>query len=421
MAEKFFNEIVRFYLQNSYTQKTVIPFFHYRNQREIMDLSEQKYAQLVDLLYAVTDSFEGWQVFCKELSQALDATSTQILTLDLQNFSLAFTVFDGVRDSAEYYAAELEELKRPVQDDPRWLLALAMNPDEWMQCHKFNMAGTEEFVEAHRQKLATFGARYSAGYKLLHDKDILALLLVLTSETRQPLADADMAFINRLTPHIKRVINLQKNMYRFSVGALVGYSMINKLHQPVVLLSLTGTVLHANTAADRLMQQTEIIKIQNNNLVMPEPYLGEFQKNCQEFELCYRAGNYIAELDKSDTCVKIMHANDETLFVFSSLILPEVSMKSFGTRPLVMLTFYHPDFAPPVDTQLLTTALGLTPAESHISLLLLEGLSPKQIAAENKVSIDTVKKQMKSIFEKTDTHKQSDLVKLLLNFPKRYH
>lgn len=385
-----------------------------------MDLSNQKYTELVDLIYAVTDSFDGWQVFCKELSLALDAASTQISTLDLQNLSLAFTVFDGQRDSAEYYAAEIEAMKVPVNQDPRWLLALAMIPDEWVQCHKLFGDSTADFVQTHQQMISTFGARYSAGCKLFQDQEILALLIILTSELRQPLSETEFNFINRLTPHIKRVIQLQKHLYRFSMAALVGYAMINKLHQPVILLSLTGTVLHVNTAATHLMQQTEIIKIQNNNFAMPEPYLGEFQKNCQAFELCYRTGNYIAELEKNDTCVRIMHSDEETMFVFSSLILPETSMKSFGTRPLIMLTFYHPDFAPPVDSQLLSTALNLTPAECRIALLLLEGLSLKEIASENNVSIDTVKKQLQSIYEKTDTNKQVDLVKLLLNFPRSF-
>lgn len=385
-----------------------------------MDLSEQKYSELVDLIYAVTDSFDGWQTFCTELSLALDATSTQISTLDLQNLSLAFTVFDGLRDSAEYYAAEIEAMKVPVEKDPRWLLALSMIPDEWVQCHKLFGDSTADFVQTHQQMIATFGARYSAGCKLFQDKEILALLIILTSESRQPLTETDFNFINRLTPHIKRVMHLQKHLYRFSMGALVGYSMINKLHQPVILLSLTGAVMHANTAAMRLMEQTEIIKIQNNRFEMPSPYLEEFQQSCQQFELFYRAGNYISDLDKNDSCVKIMHSNDETMYVFSSLILPETSMKSFGTRPLVMLTFYHPDFAPPVDSQLLSTALNLTPAECRIALLLLEGFSPKEIASENNVTVDTVKKQLKSIYEKTDTHKQSDLVKLLLSFPRKF-
>ncbi len=383
-----------------------------------MNLSDQKYTELVDLIYAVTDSLDGWQIFCKELSLALDATSTQIASLDIQHSSLAFTAFDGQRDSAEYYAAELEALKRPVQQDPRWLLAMAVNTGEWIQCHKFFTEEMQEFAKTQQRIIATFGARYSAGYKLLHDQDILVVMLILTSESRQPLDQVDLDFVNRLTPHIKRVMQLQKHLYQFSMGALVGYALINKLHQPVILLSLTGNVLHANDAAYRLMQQTEIIKIQNSSLVMPEPYLSEFRKNCHEFELCYRAGNYIPELEKNDSCIKIMNVNKETLFVFSSLIIPETSMKSFGTRPLAMLTFYHPDFAPAVDAQLLSTALGLTPAECRIALLLMGGLSLKQIAHENQVTINTIKTQLKSIYEKTDTNKQSDLVKLLLNFPR---
>jgi DNA-binding CsgD family transcriptional regulator len=83
-----------------------------------------------------------------------------------------------------------------------------------------------------------------------------------------------------------------------------------------------------------------------------------------------------------------------------------------------MLTLFHPEHSISVDIQLLSSVFKFTPAECKVALSLLDGFSTKEIAQKNKVRADTVKKQIQSIYRKTSTHKQSELVKILLNFPK---
>jgi DNA-binding CsgD family transcriptional regulator len=56
---------------------------------------------------------------------------------------------------------------------------------------------------------------------------------------------------------------------------------------------------------------------------------------------------------------------------------------------------------------------NLTPAESRLLTCLLQGLSTLQYAAQSKLSQNTVRNQLKSIFEKTDVRRQSDLVGLV--------
>ena len=119
-----------------------------------------------------------------------------------------------------------------------------------------------------------------------------------------------------------------------------------------------------------------------------------------------------------DRAIKIQSDHGETLYIFASLLATEQELKAFGIRPLVMLTLFHPEHSASIDIQLLSSIFKLTPAECKIVLHLLDGLSTKEISEKNHVRPDTIKKQIQSIFKKTATHKQSELVKIILNFPK---
>jgi DNA-binding CsgD family transcriptional regulator len=64
---------------------------------------------------------------------------------------------------------------------------------------------------------------------------------------------------------------------------------------------------------------------------------------------------------------------------------------------------------------------GLTPAETEIANALLTGFSLEEIAQLRKVSIATVRSQMKGLMGKTDTQRQGDLIRLLSTLPRAVH
>lgn len=63
--------------------------------------------------------------------------------------------------------------------------------------------------------------------------------------------------------------------------------------------------------------------------------------------------------------------------------------------------------------ELLQQRFDLTAAEVRVVLLLFDGHSRKDIAALLKVSMNTLKSQLKSIFSKTGVSRQSELIRLL--------
>jgi DNA-binding CsgD family transcriptional regulator len=70
--------------------------------------------------------------------------------------------------------------------------------------------------------------------------------------------------------------------------------------------------------------------------------------------------------------------------------------------------------SPRLDPAMLQTLFSLTAAESALAQAVLGGDSLEQVAAELGVSPNTVKTQLKSIYVKTDTHRQAQLVRLLM-------
>jgi DNA-binding CsgD family transcriptional regulator len=73
------------------------------------------------------------------------------------------------------------------------------------------------------------------------------------------------------------------------------------------------------------------------------------------------------------------------------------------------------DDAKPARPELFSHAFRLTPAEARLAIHLASGASLTEAADEFGVTHNTVRAQLRSIFDKTDTHRQADLLRLLQN------
>ncbi len=65
-------------------------------------------------------------------------------------------------------------------------------------------------------------------------------------------------------------------------------------------------------------------------------------------------------------------------------------------------------------TELLVRLYCLTPAEANVAACLLRCEGLRQIAEELQVTLSTVRIHLQRVFDKTDTHRQADLVRLML-------
>ena len=92
---------------------------------------------------------------------------------------------------------------------------------------------------------------------------------------------------------------------------------------------------------------------------------------------------------------------------------PDLTTQAFGDEWAVLLSIAHPLLGQPPDINFVAAMLDLTPAEARLASLLAVGLDLTAIAAAQGVSINTVKTQLRSVYAKTDTRRQPELIRLI--------
>jgi DNA-binding CsgD family transcriptional regulator len=91
---------------------------------------------------------------------------------------------------------------------------------------------------------------------------------------------------------------------------------------------------------------------------------------------------------------------------------PGAELPSRG--PLAMVVIVDPERRPLPALDLLRQIYGLTRTEAAVAQLVLNGEGLGPIGEQLLLSRDTVKTHLRNVFNKTQTHRQAELVRLLL-------
>ena len=83
-------------------------------------------------------------------------------------------------------------------------------------------------------------------------------------------------------------------------------------------------------------------------------------------------------------------------------------------RPAVCIMITDPDEQRPLPSRRVQAAFGLTQAEARLASLLASGADLRTAAAELKITYGTARARLAEIFQKTETRRQGELIKLLL-------
>ena len=171
-----------------------------------------------------------------------------------------------------------------------------------------------------------------------------------------------------------------------------------------VAIDHLGFVLDTNSAADHLFDDNVFIK--NKRLVASDPQARSALEN-----LIQRlVATPVNDQRWGDPIV--IRRDGRRPIIAKMLQVPAAAKDLFlGARAL--LAFFPLEPKPRPDAPLLCKAFGLTPAEARLAAALANGTSLEAAADELHISRETTRTQLKMVFAKTDTHRQSQLVALL--------
>ena len=101
---------------------------------------------------------------------------------------------------------------------------------------------------------------------------------------------------------------------------------------------------------------------------------------------------------------------------FSLIVAPRPSNQfELGPAHSAAIIFVSdPESEIETDHAVLARLFGLTPAEGKLATLLMQGKSLEHTAEELSITHETARTHLKRVFDKTSTHRQGELVRLLL-------
>ncbi len=180
---------------------------------------------------------------------------------------------------------------------------------------------------------------------------------------------------------------------------------LNAMRLPAIALDQQGFVVEANAAAEAVFDND--FRIKDRRLFVRDPAARALLKDAID------QWRTLPRLNPLATDPIIVQRRDKMPVIVR--IWPfdgAAHLPAQEVRALLTLNALGPKPGPP--PAILAKTFRLTPAESKLACVIARGASPEIAAGELKISRETARNQLKSVFAKTDTHRQSELVALLL-------
>jgi DNA-binding CsgD family transcriptional regulator len=314
---------------------------------------------------------------------------------------LAGTVFpeQGNADFVNYYGSIDPNLKFISQG------AL----DEWRCCHEVNNQHFIDHNEFYQDFLLAYNARYRMTGRVNEDSDQYSLFGVLRAVGQQPFGVLEQQAAQRFSGHLQRALRLQKHTQILHTKAELGARAIDALALAMLIVDGAGVILHLNGAAEYLLNNRVCgLTCKAGQLFTDHPADKNKLRHIIVEATCYPATGGTMFLNGTESF------EPHHMFVTP---LPAASpfAQDWQIPLALILVMKAGKVLSPLD--LLGKLYDLSPAELRVASALLSGISTDEYGQQTGVSSNTVRTQLKSMFKKTGTRRQAELVAVLSRVP----
>lgn len=228
------------------------------------------------------------------------------------------------------------------------------------------------------------------------------------TRTQGEFSDTDIALLQQLVPHLRRSLLISRELSH-ARGDLE--ASIEQLLVPCVLLNDSQRVVAMNRGAHNLVECHPGIAVRQDRLIVMHPEtahrLNTLIRNC--------ASDHSDDRLSDGGFVKLPRKQRMPLVISVTRFRSDSQTGPWNDSQTVALLFYDPERKLFPSEQILLEIYGLTRAEARIAALLTAGSRIEEITGKLQISENTVKCHLKAIFAKTGTHRQSEVVSLLLS------
>jgi DNA-binding CsgD family transcriptional regulator len=180
---------------------------------------------------------------------------------------------------------------------------------------------------------------------------------------------------------------------------------LDRLSVTAFIVSANGAIHHHNESAHKLLAADEWIRVASSRLRFADPALSATLD---------AAVNKATRAPARSSLFPARAGRNEVYEVNVSPLQPAEESTAVPPVPLALVVIARPRPDAERIARRVRRLYGLTEAEARVVAALTLGETVDQIAVAHGVRVSTVRAQVRSIFEKTGVHRQTDLVRLAL-------
>ena len=368
-------------------------------------MEELRFDTLVAAIYEAAAGRAPWHESLEALAAAFDAPRCILTGVDPVSLRPVFRD-EGGRVDPE---ATCRAVRAVHAEDPMLAILLQRPAGAWL------FPDDPAVAQATRQAcpvLVPAGLHFAAGLRL--DGGPRAVVLALTCGRRRRSFDArqrqDLA---RLAFHFQAGLALESKRAPPPADEAPGFGAIPSDRHPLWLVDDHRRVHYRNPAADAMRGRAGPLTEVDARLYCKERG-DDAELLCGLVRL--RLGNAGSGSGRLPRPV-VIRVGGAGPAAHAILLSERPRQGEPGGPALAMVRCYPVQQSAEPDATLVAEAFELTPAEARVAAQLARGLSAVEIAAGRGVSTQTIRAQIRAVFEKMGIKRQSDLIRLLVEIP----
>lgn len=214
-----------------------------------------------------------------------------------------------------------------------------------------------------------------------------------------------------LLPHLAKAFEMNRTTRQLNQLHSAVLAALDHVHVGICVVLEDASVVVANAEAQRIFSLADgIAPKEGKQLQVRDPATQD--KLWRAISLTAKSARGANGLSHQSLLVERPSGNPAFVVDVAPLrdALSEIEHGLTGA----IVTVIDPDNPRPFRIDRLSTAYGLSQAETNVCQHLIEGWSNQRIADSRNVTVDTVKTQVRSIMQKTGTHRRADLLRLVV-------
>lgn len=361
--------------------------------------------------------------------------------------SLLQKIYDGVMEPTGFQRfvqcfVEVFELKAAMMltanletGESKGIWVAGMGP-EWIEQYAINFVGEDmlaqhmssapvahfyatnldlnahEFIDSrfYREWVVPQNIAYASGAIVLKEGPWCSQIVLQRRPDQPPFSREQLEQCNRLIPHLQRAIQMRQRFGELQLGEASIGAGLDVIAMPSLLVDEFGKVGYANGAARDMLEAAQCLRLDDGHL------------RTNRHELTRRLNVEIM--------AAVCASRGDITQAPGMVLLPRP-----GLRPLILMVsplrlsgaseikggaivfIYDAQTTPTITADLVQRLFDLSEAEAELAVALCAGRTLDEAATARGTSLHTVRSQLKSLFAKTGTNRQADLIVLMLSSP----